>query len=102
MEKTLVNLDVDRGSLKYRVASLTVLSAYLDAKALGKNANRYFCRFNSRRTHLYFSRQLSKAWKDLEAFVYGSEFEGMVKTVGLPVRDTRERLLSVARGLRDE
>lgn len=100
MEKTLVNLDVDRHSLKYRVASLTVLGAYLDAKALGKNSNRYFAKPKNH-TRLYFSRQLSAAWKDFKAFVESPVFEGMVKTVGLPVNDTRERFLAVARGLHD-
>ncbi len=101
MEKTLVNLDVDRHSLKYRVAALTVLGAWKDAKALGRDKHRHFCTFTKEHSRLYISRRLSTAWREFRDFVYGPEFEGMVKAVGLPVEETRERFLLVARGLLD-
>lgn len=95
----LVNTDVDRHTLEYRVASLMVLRAFDDAKAIGKNRVRYFNSVMGQRSQLAVARYLAKEWQDLRDSVNFPTFAGMLRTVGMPVEETRKRIIETARGL---
>jgi hypothetical protein len=98
-ETPLVNTDVDRHSLEYRVASLTVLNAFQDARAIGANNVKYFDA--NPKTSLGKARYLARQWQDLRQAVCFPVFAGMLRVVGMPVEETRRRIIAVARGMVD-
>lgn len=95
----LVNTDVDRHALEYRVASLTVLHAFRDAQAIGAENVKYFG--VNVKGSLTKARHLAKEWQDLKEAVTFDAFAGMLQVVGMPVEETRRHILAVARGFVD-
>lgn len=87
--------NIDSHSLQYRVASLAILSAYDDARALGMNQHRHFTKAA---TPFGIAKALSREFRQLKEFVDGPEFEGMVRTLGRCPVEARATIYNAYKG----